>query len=70
MWGFLEVLQSSGHTLVAAARRNIGAKFPALMRDFEVLLQPLESSATLRCFLPPEPLLAVLDDREVSPRET
>ena len=60
MRGFLEVLKSSGHTLVAdayvveEARRNLEAKFPASLKDFEVLLQPLESSATLRCFLPPE----------------
>lgn len=59
MRGFLEVLQSSGHTLVAnayvveEARRNLEAKFPASLKDFELVLHPLESSATLRCFLPP-----------------
>ena len=59
MRGFLEVLKSSGHTLVAdayvveEARRNLEAKFPASLKDFEVVLYPLESSATLRCFLPP-----------------
>ena len=60
MRGFLEVLQSSGHTLVAdayvveEARRNLEAKFPASLKDFELVLHPLESSATLRCFLPPD----------------
>lgn len=59
MRGFLEVLKASGHTLVAdayvveEARRNLEAKFPASLKDFEVLLHPLESSATVRCFLPP-----------------
>ncbi len=59
MRGFLEVLNASGHTLVAdayvveEARRNLEAKFPASLKDFEVLLHPLESSATVRCFLPP-----------------
>jgi predicted nucleic acid-binding protein len=59
MRSFLEVLKSSGHTLVAdayvveEARRNLEAKFPAALKDFEGLLNPLESAATLRCFLPP-----------------
>ena len=59
MRGFLEVLKSSGHTLVAdayvveEARRNLEAKFPASLKDFEGVLEQLESSATLRCFLPP-----------------
>jgi hypothetical protein len=41
MRGFLEVLKSSGHTPVAdayvleEARRNLEAKFPASLRDFE-----------------------------------
>jgi predicted nucleic acid-binding protein len=57
--GFLEVLKSSGLTLVAdayvieEARRNLEAKFPAALKDFEGLLNQLESAATLRCFLPP-----------------
>ena len=57
--GFLEVLKSSGLTLVAdayvieEARRNLEAKFPASLQDFEVVLRHIESSATLRCFLPP-----------------
>jgi hypothetical protein len=57
--GFLEVLKSGGYTLVAdvyvveEARRDLEAKFPASLKDFEVVLYPLESSATLRCFLPP-----------------
>ena len=60
MRGFLEVLHSSGHTLVAdayvveEARRNLEAKFPASLKGFELVLHPLESSATLRCFLPPD----------------
>ena len=60
MRGFLEALKSSGHTLVAdvyvlaEARRNLEAKFPASLKDFEVLLKQLESSATLRGFLPTE----------------
>jgi predicted nucleic acid-binding protein len=59
MRGFLEVLRSSGHTLVAdayvveEARRNLEAKFSASLEDFEVLLHHLEFSATLRCFPPP-----------------
>jgi predicted nucleic acid-binding protein len=59
MRGFLEVLKYGCHTLVAdayvveEARRNLEAKFPASLKDFEVVLYPLESSATLRCFLPP-----------------
>ena len=59
MRGFLETLKSSGHTLVAdayvveEARRNLEAKFPAALKDFECLLNQLESAATLRCFLPP-----------------
>ena len=60
MRGFLGVLKSGGHTLVAdayvveEARRNLEAKFPASLKDFEVLLHPIESSATLRCFLSPD----------------
>ena len=60
MRGFLETLRSNGHTLVAdayvveEARRNLEAKFPAALKDFEVMLHQLESVATLRCFLPPE----------------
>ncbi len=60
MRGFLEALKSSGHTLVAdvyvlaEARRNLEAKFPASLKDFEILLKQLESSTTLRGFLPPE----------------
>ena len=57
--GFLEILKADGHTLVAdayvveEARRNLEAKFPAALKDFEGLLNQLESAATLRCFLPP-----------------
>ena len=57
---FLGILKSGGHTLVAdayvleKARRNLEAKFPESLKDFEVLLNQLESSATLRYFLPPE----------------
>ena len=57
---FLGILKSGGNTLVAdayvleEAQRNLEAKFPASLKDFEVLLNQLESSATLRCFLPPE----------------
>jgi len=57
---FLGLLKSGGHTLVAdayvleEARRNLEAKFPESLKDFEVLLNQLESSATLRYFLPPE----------------
>jgi predicted nucleic acid-binding protein len=56
--GFLEILKADGHTLVAdayvveEARRNLEAKFPAALKDFEGLLNQLESAATLRCFLP------------------
>ena len=59
MRGFLEVLKSSGQTLVAdayvveEARRNLEAKFPGSLQDFEGLLNQIEFSATLRCFLPP-----------------
>jgi predicted nucleic acid-binding protein len=57
--GFLEILKADGHTLVAdayvveEARRNLEAKFPAALKDFEGLLNQLESAATLHCFLPP-----------------
>ena len=57
---FLGILKSGGNSLVAdayvleEARRNLEAKFPASLEDFEVLLNQLESSATLRYFLPPE----------------
>jgi predicted nucleic acid-binding protein len=57
--GFLEILKADGHTSVAdayvveEARRNLEAKFPAALKDFEGLLNQLESAATLRCFLPP-----------------
>ena len=59
MRGFLEVLKSSGQTLVAdayvveEARRNLEAKFPGSLQDFEGLLNQIEFSATLRCSLPP-----------------
>lgn len=57
---FLGILKSGGNTLVAdayvleEARRNLEAKFPESLKDFEVLLNQLESSATLRYFLPHE----------------
>ncbi len=60
MRGFLEILKADRHTLVAdayvveEARLNLEAKFPAALKDFEGLLNQLESSATLRCFPPPE----------------
>ena len=48
---FLVQLKSSGHTLVAdgyevgEARRNLEAKFPAAMKDFEALIKDVEASA-------------------------
>jgi len=60
MRGFLETLKSGGHTLVGdayvreEARRNLEAKFPAAIPDFEHLLTKLELSEALRCFLPAE----------------
>ncbi len=59
--GFLEILKADGHTLVAdayvveEARRNLEAKFPAAFKDFEGVLNQIESAATLRCFLPLAP---------------
>lgn len=50
---FLAQLKSSGHTLVAdgyvagEARRNLEAKFPWAMDDFEVLMKQVEASATV-----------------------
>lgn len=48
---FLAALKSSGHTLVAdgyvvgEARRNLEAKFPAAMVDFEKVMEDVEASA-------------------------
>ena len=48
---FLLQLKSSGHTLVAdgfvvgEARRNLEAKFPTAMKDFEALMKDMEASA-------------------------
>jgi len=49
---FLHKLKSLGHTLVAdgyvtsEARRNLEAKFPSAMEDFEKVLEAVETSAT------------------------
>jgi predicted nucleic acid-binding protein len=61
---FLAHLRSAGHTLVAdgyvtgEARRNLEAKFPAALKDFDELMQRVEASATvsgpLRADLAPE----------------
>lgn len=51
MCAFLLQLKSSGHMLVAdgyvvgEARRNLEAKFPAAMKDFEDLMKQVEASA-------------------------
>jgi len=48
---FLTQLKSRGHTLVAdgyvvgEARRNLEAKFPAVMKDFEALMKDVEAFA-------------------------
>ncbi len=50
--GFLGKLRGSGHTLVAdgyvaaEARRNLEAKFPAAIGDFEKVMQGVEGSAS------------------------
>jgi uncharacterized protein len=50
---FLTQLKSRGHTLVAdgyvvgEARRNLEAKFPEAMEDFENVLKAVEASATV-----------------------
>ena len=60
MRSFFGTLNSSGHTLVAdayaleEARRNLEAKFPTVISDFEHLLGKLELSFTLSCFPPAE----------------
>jgi len=50
VYAFLAQLRTRGHTLVAdgyvkgEARRNIEAKFPGALEDFEVLLTQVETS--------------------------
>jgi predicted nucleic acid-binding protein len=58
MRAFLVQLRSIGHVLVAdgyvvgEARRNLEAKFPAAMRDFEDLLKHVEASTGICRALP------------------
>lgn len=60
MRAFLLQLKSSGHVLVAdgyvagEARRNLEAKFPAAMKDFEDLMMQVEASAGTCGSLPAE----------------
>jgi predicted nucleic acid-binding protein len=57
---FLTELKSRGHTLVAdgyvagEARRNLEAKFPATMEDFERVMESAEASAKASKPLGPE----------------
>ena len=57
---FLAQLKSSGHVLVAdgyvvgEARRNLEAKFPTALKDFEDLMKQVESSAGTCGSLPTE----------------
>lgn len=57
---FLVQLKASGHDLVAdgyvvgEARRNLEAKFPAALKDFEALMRDVEASAKVCGPLPVE----------------
>ncbi len=57
---FLAHLRTAGHTLVAdgyvagEARRNIEAKFPAAVGDFEALMEQVEAAAGISVPLPSE----------------
>ncbi len=58
MRAFLVQLKSSGHVLVAdgyvvgEARRNLEAKFPTAMKDFEDLMKQVEASTGICGALP------------------